>query len=114
METRLAEITGIVVIITALTSMLHYVDNKYMDTTEFLEIFGMLATTMYDRRISDLTQDLYYEQSAELENDERIKFLKSRIVYVKKNRQIFLDTGHLPIGDAININRKALKKVLLN
>jgi len=114
MNNKFAELSGLATIFIAMTSVIIYIDDKYVDTDEFSEVVGLIATTMYDRRISDLTQTLKYEYNHGSEDLEYIKFLEGRIVIVKKNRERFLDSGHLPIGDAITVNRGALKKVLMD
>jgi len=114
MNIKFAELSGLATILIALASVVIYIDNKYVDTDEFAEVVGLIATTMYDRRINDLTQTLKYEYNHKPKNLEYIKYLEGRIEFVKKNREKFLESGHLPIGDAITVNRGALKKVLID
>jgi len=114
MDLKITEVTGLITVLIALSSFIIYIDNKYIDTTEFTEIVGLLATTMYENRLSYLKEELVYEYTLPNDKDNtRIIALKTRIESIKKNREKFLNTGHLPIGDAVTINRAALKKVIL-
>ena len=110
----IAGVSVLITVITAIVGFYNYIEEHFIDEYEFSSAYGMYVAYSYNSHIAMFTEVLnfYLEQPKSPEVDEKIKHLKAIIARIKKERETFLTTGHLPTGDQIHINRRSLQEML--
>lgn len=104
-------------ILTALVSggygLLIWADTRYTSRATFTLLAVRVLVVTYDTRIDALSQREKFILEFQPDDTDELNFIRNQIKSVKYNRDLFLRSAHVPIGNTIRVNQAGLTPVFI-